>query len=178
MSKHFNESAEVAERMEAKSAKLEERISIPKWQVNKLKNILLYILERCAGKPNFGETVLYKLLYFWGFNYNELYGEHLTGAKYRKLPCAPVPQKLDAVSAQMIQGGQLQSVKSEYRGFIQTRYFPLEKAVLTEWRTCWKEIIDKVINQISDWSAAGISNYSHKDMPWLASKEAEEISYE
>jgi len=64
MSKHFNESAEVAERMEAKSAKLEERISIPKWQVNKLKNILLYILERCAGKPNFGVTVLYKLLYF------------------------------------------------------------------------------------------------------------------
>jgi len=31
---------------------------------------------------------------------------------------------------------------------------------------------------LSDWSAAAISNYSHKDMPWLASKDGEEINYE
>jgi len=31
---------------------------------------------------------------------------------------------------------------------------------------------------MSDWSASGISNYSHNDMPWKASKEGEEISYE
>jgi hypothetical protein len=31
---------------------------------------------------------------------------------------------------------------------------------------------------MSDWSATAISNYAHKDMPWLASKDGEEISYE
>ena len=31
-----------------------ERISKPSLQMNKLRNILLYILERCAGKPNVG----------------------------------------------------------------------------------------------------------------------------
>ena len=31
---------------------------------------------------------------------------------------------------------------------------------------------------MSDWSASAISNYSHKDIPWLASKEGEEIYYE
>jgi len=31
---------------------------------------------------------------------------------------------------------------------------------------------------MSDWSAAAISSYSHKDMPWLATKEGEEINYE
>ena len=45
---------------------------------------------------------------------------------------------------------------------------PLEKADLTELRASEKEIIDRVIDQMSDWSAAAISNYSHKDMPWLA----------
>ena len=40
------------------------------------------------------------------------------------------------------------------------------------------EVIDKVIEQMSDWSASAISSYSHKDMPWLASKEGEEINYE
>ena len=44
--------------------KEELRISIPKLKVDKFKDILLYILEKCAGKPNVGETLLYKLLYF------------------------------------------------------------------------------------------------------------------
>ncbi len=156
----------------------EERISVPKLKVEKIKNVLLYILERCAGKPNVGETVLYKLLYFSDFNYYELYEEHLTGARYRKLPYGPVPQKLDSILAQMMENGQIQRIKTEYYDKIQTRYIPLAKADLTELRASEKEVIDKVIEQMSDWSAAAISNYSHKDMPWLASKEGEEMNYE
>jgi transcriptional regulator with XRE-family HTH domain len=178
MSKDFSASQDVDVKEEKKAKKEEERISVPTLQVNKFKNVLLYILERCAGKPNVGETVLYKLLYFSDFNYYELYEEHLTGAKYRKLPYGPVPQKLDTIIGQMIEKGQLQRVKTEYRGYPQTRYLPLEKADLTELKASEKEIIDRVIEQMSDWSAAAISNYSHKDMPWLASKEGEEINYE
>ena len=178
MSKDFSASQAVDIDEEKKAKKEEERISVPNLQVNKFKNVLLYILERCAGKPNVGETVLYKLLYFSDFNYYELYEEHLTGAKYRKLPYGPVPQKLDTIIGQMIEKGQLQRVKTEYHGYPQTRYLPLEKADLRELRASEKEIIDRVIEQMSDWSAAAISNYSHKDMPWLASKEGEEINYE
>jgi transcriptional regulator with XRE-family HTH domain len=178
MSKDFCASQDVDVKEEKKAKKLEERISVPTLQVNKFKNVLLYILERCAGKPNVGETVLYKLLYFSDFNYYELYEEHLTGAKYRKLPFGPVPQKLDTILRAMIEKGQLQRVKTEYHGYPQTRYLPLEKADLTELKASEKEIIDRVIEQMSDWSAAAISNYSHKDMPWLASKEGEEINYE
>lgn len=178
MSKDFSASQVIDVKEEKKPKKEKERISVPTLQVNKFKNVLLYILERCAGKPNVGETVLYKLLYFSDFNYYELYEEHLTGAKYRKLPYGPVPQKLDTIIGQMIENGQLQRVKTEYHGYPQTRYLPLEKADLTELRASEKEIIDRVIEQMSDWSAAAISNYSHKDMPWLASKEGEEINYE
>lgn len=155
-----------------------ERVSVPILSVNKFKNVLLYILERCGGKPNVGETVLYKLLYFSDFNYYELYEEHLIGASYRKLPYGPVPQKLDSIIEQMLQEGRLQRVKTEYHGYPQTRYLPLEKANLTQLKASEKEVIDRVIDQMSDWSASAISNYSHKDMPWLASKEGEEINYE
>ena len=178
MSEDFSVSQEVEGKEEKKAGKEEERISVPTLQISKFKNVLLYILERCAGKPNVGETVLYKLLYFSDFNYYEMYEEHLTGAKYRKLPYGPVPQKLDTIIGQMIEKGQLQRVKTEYHGFPQTRYLPLVKADLTELRGSEKEIIDRVIEQMSDWSAAAISNYSHKDMPWLASKEGEELNYE
>jgi len=178
VSNDFSINQDVQGKAETKSKKTEERISVPTLKVNKFKNVLLYILERCAGKPNVGETVLYKLLYFSDFNYYELHEEHLTGAKYRKLPYGPVPQKLDIIIGQMMEKGQIQRIKSEYYDKIQTRYIPLAKADLTELKASEKEVIDSVIQQLSDWSAAAISNYSHKDMPWLASKEGEEIHYE
>ena len=178
VSKNFSIKEDLEAKAEKKTKKVEERISIPSLQVSKFKNVLLYILERCAGKPNVGETVLYKLLYFSDFNYYELYEEHLTGAKYRKLPFGPVPQKLDIIINQMMENGQIQRIKTKYFDKIQTRYIPLAKADLTALKASEKVVIDNVIAQLSDWSATAISNYSHKDMPWLASKEGEEINYE
>lgn len=156
----------------------EVRISIPKLRVDKLKQILLYILERCAGKPNIGETVLYKLLYFADFNYYELYEDQLTGAKYRKLPYGPVPQRLDTTIAQMLEAGEIQRIKTKYHGYPQTRFLPLVKPDLRLLKASEKAVIDAVISQYSDWSAAAISAYSHKDLPWLASKEGDDIDYE
>jgi transcriptional regulator with XRE-family HTH domain len=178
ISHDFSATQELTLFEEVQTHEIEDRISVPTLQVNKFKNVLLYILERCAGKPNVGETVLYKLLYFSDFNHYELYEEHLTGAIYRKLPYGPVPQKLDTIIHQMMDKGQLQRVKTDYHGYPQIRYLPLVKADLTVLRASEKEVIDSVIEQMSDWSAAAISNYSHKDMPWLASKEGEEIHYE
>ena len=177
MSKDFSARQDVDGKEEKKIKKEEERISVPTLQVNKFKNVLLYILERCAGKPNVGETVLNKLLYFSDFNYYELYEEHLTGAKYRKLPFGPVPQNLDTIINQMIDKGQLQRVKTDYHGYPQTRYLPLEKADLTELRASEKEVIDRVIELMSDWSANMISDYSHKDLPWEVTDEGKDISY-
>ncbi len=178
MSKEFTAKPENHIQTETKPTKVTERIAVPALQVNKFKNVILYILEHCAGKPNVGETVLYKLLYFADFNYYELYEEQLTGATYCKLPYGPVPQNFDQIVNQMTGQQQLQKVKTNYHGYPQTRYLPLEKANLTELKASEKEVIDRVIEQMSDWSAAAISAYSHKDLPWLASKEGESINYE
>lgn len=178
ISNDFSTSHGIEIKSEKKVKKENERISVPTLEVNKFKNVLLYILERCAGKPNVGETVLYKLLYFSDFNYYELYEEHLTGANYRKLPYGPVPQNLDIIINQMVEDEQLQRVKTEYHGFPQTRYLPLEKSDLTELKASEKDVIDKVIEQMSDWSAKAISDYSHKDLPWEVTDEGKDISYE
>ncbi len=154
------------------------RISIPELKVDKFKNVLLYILEKCAGKPNIGETLLYKLLYFSDFNYYEIYEEHLTGAEYRKLPFGPVPQKIESIINQMIENKLIERFKTEYHGYPQTRYIPLVKPNLSSFNAGEKDTIDKVIEQFSDWSASAISDYSHKDMPWMASKDGEVIDYE
>jgi transcriptional regulator with XRE-family HTH domain len=177
LSPDFKPEDEVQYEKEKPERKSDLRISVPNLQLNKFKNILLYILERCAGKPNIGETVLNKLLYFCDFNFYELYEEHLTGARYKKLPYGPVPQKLDAIINQMIDKGQLKRIKTDYHGFPQTRYVPLEKADLTRLSAAEKTVIDNVIQQMSDWNANKISEYSHQDKPWKATKEGDYISY-
>lgn len=178
MSEDFDIHKDSADKRQKDNRDVEERIAIPKLKVEKFKNVILYLLEKCAGKPNVGETVLYKLLYFSDFNYFELYEEHLTGAKYKKLPFGPVPQKLNSIISQMIDEGALQRVKTQYHGYPQTRYLPLVKADLEQLKASETEVLDRVIDQMSDWSAAAISAYSHKDLPWEVTDEGKNISYE
>ncbi len=178
IAKNFNINEEIEQGEKDENPFVEERISKPNLRVEKFKNILLYILEKCAGKPNVGETVLYKLLYFSDFNYYEIYEEQMTGALYKKLPYGPVPQKITSVINQMIKNGAIKRFKTEYHGFQQTRYLPLQKADLSMLKASETEVIDKVIEQMGDWSAAVISNYSHKDLPWQVTEEGQAIGYE
>lgn len=161
-----------------KAEKVEERISVPELQIEKFKQVLLYVLERCAGKPNVGETVLNKLLYFIEFNFYERYEEHMIGATFKKLQFGPVPQDMDLVLSKMETEGMVKMFKADYHGFLQKRYMPLAKPDLQELRASEIEIIDQVINQLSDFSARSISDYSHKDLPWKATQDGDVIDYE
>lgn len=161
-----------------KEMRNEIRISVPHLKTEKFKNLLLYVLEKCAGKPNVGETVLYKLLYFIDFNYYEIYEEQLTGVTYRKLEHGPVPYKIDKILDEMKKNKEIEFINSVYFGFPQKRYLPLVKPDLTKLKASEKDVIDKAIEQLSDMTARGIKEYSHNDIPWTATKDKETIDYE
>ena len=57
----------------AKEKKLQPsiRINVPQKNLEKFKEVLLYILNKVGSKPNIGETVIYKLLYFVDFDFYE-----------------------------------------------------------------------------------------------------------
>ncbi|HOB26902.1 MAG TPA: DUF4065 domain-containing protein [Bacteroidales bacterium] len=169
---------EVISDNQVNETKQQFRISVPEFNLNKFKNILLYILEKCAGKPNFGETVLYKILYFSDFNYYELYEEHLSSATYIKMPYGPVPKKLDEILNKMVENKQLKKIKTDYYNYPQTKFIPLIEPDLSTFSAREKEVIDKVIEQYADWNANKISEYSHGDIPYVATKEGEVIDYE
>jgi uncharacterized phage-associated protein len=78
----------------------------------------------------------------------------------------------------MIENKLIQIMKSDFHGYTQTRYIPLIKSNLASMNGAEKQVIDQVIERYSDWSAASISDFSHKDMPWKASKDGEAIDYE
>lgn len=154
------------------------RQSQPHLNKEKLTNLILYILERCAGKPNIGETVLYKLLYFCDFNYYEIYEEHLSGATYRKLANGPVPREVSAILSDMEAAGQLKSLTVDYFGYSQKRYLPLVSANKKLFNGAELEVVNNVLDKLSGMSATEISEYSHGDMPWKASKDRQVIDYE
>ncbi len=143
----------------------------------KTENILLYVLEKCAGKPNVGETVLNKILYFLDFDYYQEYKKKLLGLEYKKLPYGPVPNNLDRKLEEMEIEKKIMIFKTEYYGFLQTRFLPLVKSK----KGGFKDdiiFIDKKINILSDLTAKEISDKSHKDAPWLLSKDLDFINYD
>ena len=154
------------------------RISVPQENVHKFKEVLLYLLTRVGGKPNVGETVLYKLLYFIDFDHYERYEEQLVGATYVKAEFGPLPVEFQEIARQMIAGGELQACEAEYFGKRQKRYLALREADLSVLDGQELRTIEEVICRLSDMNGAKIAEYSHRDIPWLAAGEGQVIDYE
>lgn len=52
---------------------------------------------------------------------------------------------------------------------------PLRKPDLTKLRANEIELIDDVLNRLSDMNASQISDYSHRDIPWVTTEDGEVI---
>lgn len=163
---------------EEKEPKPRMRISVPQKNLQKFKEVLLYILNKAGSKPNIGETVIYKLLYFIDFDFYEKYEEQLIGATYMKNQYGPTPVEFVRIVEQMIKNGEIEKVKSDYFNYPQTKYLPRNKPNLAKLKASEIEVIDDVLNRLSEMNAGQISAYSHGDVPWLATGDGEVIEYE
>lgn len=163
---------------EEKAVKPQMRISVPQKNVQKFKEVLLYILNKVGAKENIGETVIYKLLYFIDFDFYERYEEQLIGATYIKNKYGPTPVEFAKIVEQMTAHEELMKVKSEYFNFPQTKYLPRRKPNLAKFRANEIEVIDDVLNRLSEMNASQISAYSHGDVPWVTTNDGEAIEYE
>lgn len=155
------------------------RISVPQKNLDKFKEVLLYVLSKVGSKPNVGEAVLYKLLYFIDFNYYEKYEEQLIGATYIKNHYGPTPTEFVKIVEDM-EGKDLKKVQDSYFQYPQTKYLPLRLPDMSKININGDEqkLIDDVINSLSDMNAKQISEYSHNDVPWQTTDEGEVIDYE
>jgi transcriptional regulator with XRE-family HTH domain len=154
------------------------RIDIPKKNLDKFKQVLLYILQKVGGKPNVGMAVLYKLLYFIDFDYYEKYEEQLMGLTYIKNHYGPTPKEFIKVVEQMKQNGELEEVQSKYFTYEQKKFIPVVPSDLSKISGQELAMIDDVLNRLSDKTATELSDYSHKDTPYLAADNGEALSYE
>jgi transcriptional regulator with XRE-family HTH domain len=163
---------------EKKKAKPQIRINVPQKNLKKFKEVLLYILGRVGSKPNVGETVIYKLLYFIDFDYYELFEEQLIGATYQKNKYGPTPMEFSKIVERMTKDKEIEPVQSKYFDFPQRKYLPLRDPDLSGLTAEEKQVIDNVLSRLSDMNARQISEYSHNDVPWLTAEEDGIIEYE
>lgn len=161
-----------------KMTKPQMRINVPAKNLDKFKEVLLYILGKVGSKPNIGETVIYKLLYFIDFDYYEKHEEQLIGATYIKNTHGPTPREFRKIVDKMIDDKEILKVPNKYFSFPQTKYLPLRKPDLSRLKATEKELIDDILGRLSDMNATHISDYSHNDVPWITTEDGKDIEYE
>ncbi len=154
------------------------QIRVAEKDVEKFSQVLLYILNKVGGKPNVGETVLHKLLYFIDFDYYEKYEENLMGATYIKNYHGPTSVELGAMLQKMQEQGEIEAVKSQYFKYQQKKYLPRIRPNLDILSAREIEHIDDVLARLSDKNAAEIERYSHEDIPWQSAQDGKPLSYE
>lgn len=178
LASHEAKEPEIILEKEEPSQPQDLQIRVTQKNLEKFKQVLLYVLEKVGGKPNIGETVLNKLLYFIDFDYFEKFEENLMGATYIKNHHGPTPVELKTVVDYMKKTGEIEEVKSKYFTHDQKKYLPLKRANLAVLTGREIEHIDEVLARLSDKNANEISEYSHHDVPWLTRKYGEPLSYE
>lgn len=144
----------------------------------KFKTVLHLVIAECGHKPNVGKTVLYKLLYFSDFDYYELYEQKMTGESYRKIQNGPAPKHFDIAKRELIAEGKIEENEEIYSNYSQFRYDSLEQPNLDLLNKNEIDVIKRVINNCSHMHATLISDYSHGDVPYIATKDKEIINYD
>lgn len=154
------------------------RISVPEKNIRKFKEVFLYILSRVGAKPNVGEGVLCKLMYFIDFDFYEKYEKQLMGAVYIKNHHGPTPAGFPKIIAGMEKAGEIARVVKPRYQYQQTKYLPLRNPDLSLITAEEKKHIDWVLARLSDKNAKEMEEYSHRDVPWLSAEEQSAIDYE
>lgn len=154
------------------------QIRAPKRNLEKFRQVLLYVLAAVGSKPNVGETVLHKLLYFIDFDYYEKFDESLTGVTYIRNHHGPTAIDLRGILRQMQEHGNAEAVKSKYYKYSQKKYLPLVPADLSVLSAREIKHIDEVLLRLSDKNAREIEAYSHGDIPWQAAQPGQALDYE
>lgn len=150
-----------------------------KFEAEKLRQLILYILSKCGGKPNFGETVLYKILYYVDFDAYETLGRPVTGLNYIHQKFGPMPQirQYQPTIQDMREKQEIKIFSQNYYGMAQKRYVALSDYKMDKFSAKERDLIDKVIKHLSDMSARQVEEYVHGDAPWELTENNEIIPY-
>jgi hypothetical protein len=152
----------------------------------KFKELILYISEQYRSDPDYGSTVLNKVLFFAdSIAYGKL-GQPITGADYIRERRGPVPRAVRLLSRSPLQELEREgALRREEHPVLNvpkpmTRIvpIPLRAADLTVFSQDELEVINDVIGTFRGWKAGPLSKYTHEFPAWRSVPVNATIPYE
>lgn len=143
----------------------------------RLRELVLFISDRCENDPTFGVIKLSKILFFSDFFSFAEHGRAITGVPYKKYGRGPVPTVLERLRDEMEQSGEIAIRKKRYLGGTQHRVIPLREPDLDKFNAHDIVMVEQIIEALWGRGATEVSGLS-RDRAWRNASEGETIPYE
>lgn len=150
----------------------------PKYNQEKLAELILYVAHRCQDQERFGSVKLNKILFYADFLAYESRGEPITGATYRRLPNGPAPKQLVPVRERLEKAKALAMQQREVGRVVEKRPIALRPAKMQVFRPEEISFVEMAISGLAASNASQVSEISHRFAGWALARENEEIPYE
>lgn len=142
----------------------------------KMRELILYVVERCRADKKLGSTKLNKILFYADFLAYLNLGESITGFTYKALPQGPVPTQVLPLRNDMVSRGELLMGERDNGGYKQVRFLALRDPDLSVFDADEIAQVDEVISDLWNKSASRVSMMSHNFIGWhFADEKAHEI---
>ena len=153
-------------------------IRVTEKNLEKFRQVLLYVLNEVGGRSNISETSLHALLYFIDFDYYEMFEGNLMGAMFVKNCHGPTSVDLGFILKDMQKRGEIERVQSKHYKYRQKKYLPLVRPNLSILSAQEIQHIDAVLARLSDKNTMEMERYSCEDIPWKSAQSRKPLSYE
>lgn len=130
--------------------------------LERLKNIMLYVLERCG---EVWYTKMNKLLFYIDFVSYREQGTAMTGLSYQAISYGPVPDRWDKVYSEFPEIIQELRPAGEYTGSV---LIPTAKADVSLFTEVELGIMDRVCSNMGRLTSRKLSELSHQEEAWIA----------
>jgi hypothetical protein len=145
--------------------------------ITKTRQLILYACHKMADGPEFGSTVLNKVLFYADHAFYVKHGRTITGLTYVKQEAGPTPspKQFLPLREKMISERSLKIKESSYLGKIQKRPVALAVPDLSIFSGEEVAAIDEIIEVFKGVNATTASAISHSEMGWQLARLKEEI---
>jgi hypothetical protein len=147
----------------------------------KLQEMILYIAQQSEDNPDFGTTLLNKVLFYADFYAFGETGKSISGVTYVRLPHGPAPERMSDVKRKLEKTGIIYE-EEETHTIDPDKYVKRVTARrepdLSRFSDAEIELLDKSIDFFRGLTAKEAGEWSHKFMGWRLTDNGDEIPYE
>jgi hypothetical protein len=162
---------------EFRKPQLTTRIPLPGGQ-DRLKQMILYIAERCATAERFGLIKLNKILWKSDFDAFAARGVPVTGRDYQRLELGPAPKEIPRVYSDLLRDGAIRVEEVDFGdGIVEKRTIPLDRPNLKLFSPEDIAFVDAAIAYYWNMTGTETSDDSH-GVAWKTHNNGDPLPYE